>query len=71
MNDVERVQRGVELLKDIDSANHDSDVRGAHQTALAAVSDLAEILVGEESEEIDIETPDGWGVGYECEERLK
>jgi hypothetical protein len=60
MDDVERAQRAVELLEGIDSANHDSDVRDTNQNALATVNELAEMLVGEDIKEVDIETPDGW-----------
>ena len=71
MKDAERAQRAVELLEDIDSANHDSDVRDAHQTALAAVDELAEMLVGEDNERIDIKTPDGWDDEDEWEKRVE
>jgi len=60
MTDHRRAETALAALERLDGAEHDETVRDTHQNALCAVDELVKMLADEESDEIDVQAPDGW-----------
>ena len=60
MSDHENTEAALAALERINGADYDGDVRDAHQDALDVVDELVDLLADEDSDQIEVEAPDGW-----------
>ena len=71
MSDHEHAEAALAALEQIDDPDHNEDIRDAHKNAVAAVTELADLLTSKEREESEVEAPNGWDDEDEWEDRLE